>query len=91
MIVQMYSQAPPTLQYIAMKSVLANSLPLDHLPRQLQYQAVVGMLGRCDPIPQYLSPEGRLRYEVLKTYFGVHDEDFKYDVQQRMNPKYDAL
>ena len=91
MIVQMYSNGPPTLEYLAMKAVLANSLPLDHLPRILQYNAVDGMFGRLDPIPQYLNAEGRLRYEVLKTYFGVHEDDFRFDIQKRMHPKYDGM
>merc|ERR1712072_1419800 len=73
MILTKCSTGPNILEHIAMKAVLVNNLPLEQLPRTLQLKAEEGMFTVHGLVPQHLTPEGRLRYNLLKLHYDVDE------------------
>jgi len=74
-IVAVFQSAPLKLEQLAMKQVLVHQMPLEELPKELQTKAVIGMFDLSDNIPDYVNDQGRETFEILRSNFGIQDEE----------------
>jgi len=74
-IVAVFQSSPLKLEHLAMKQVLEHQMPLEELPKALQTKAVIGMFDLSDNIPDYINDQGRETFEILRSNFGVTDDE----------------
>jgi len=74
-IVAVFQSSPLKLEHLAMKQVLEHQMPLEELPKALQTKAVIGMFDLSDNIPDYINDQGRETFQILRSNFGVTDDE----------------
>jgi len=74
-IVAVFQSSPLKLEQLAMKQVLEHEMPLNELPKELQTKAVIGMFDESDDIPDYVNDQGRETFEILRSNFGITDDE----------------
>ena len=74
-IVAVFQSGPVKLEQLAMKTVIEHQIPVEDVPKELKFKAVMGMHDARDDIPQYINDQGRETFKILRTNFGFTDED----------------